>query len=189
MRVWYAVLVILALYGGPALGQGRQPAEGLPGDSRDSQRLAPSQRQMLATVMRNAATASQLGGLAGAHAEGRRLGELAQAMALTNGGLAQNLAQLAGPGNLPLRERLDEGELARLRVLAANDRALFNRELLAWVTRHYPDTIRGMDSLSQADARFAGLAEAALPQLREQLAAAQELVQAAMETDAPSGRH
>lgn len=188
MQAWCAVLFVLALAAPPALAQSRQPAEGLPGDSRETQRLAPPQRQMLATVARNAATASQLAGLAGAHAEGGRLGELAQAMALTNGGLAQNLAQLAGPGNLPLRERTDQGELERLRVLAANDRALFGREMLGWVTRHYPDTIRGVEALGQADPRFAALAQTALPHLREQLAAAQQMAQAAMETDAPSRR-
>lgn len=185
MRGLSAILIALML----ALAIGPVHAQGLPGDPRDSQRLPPPQRQMLATIVRNAATASQLGALAGAHAEGGRLAELSHAMALTNGGLSQTLAQMAGPGNLPLRERLDEAELARLRVLAANDRALFGREVLGWITRHYPDTIRGVESLGRNDPRYAALAETTLPQLREQLAAAQELAQAAMEGEAPSRPH
>ena len=155
--------------------------EGLPGDQRNATRLAPQQRQMLATVARNAATASQLGALAGSRAEPGRLGELVHEMAITNGGLLQQLAQTAGPENLPLRERLDEGELNRLRALAGNDRALFGREVLGWITRHYPDTIRNVESLGQADPRYGALAQATLPQLREQLDAAQQLAQAAME--------
>lgn len=170
---------IFALLGAPvALAQ----SEGLPPDSREAERMAPSQRQMLGTVARNAATAAQMGAIAGSRAEGGRLSELAHAMAMTNGGLSQDLAQLAGPENLPLRERLDEGELARLRALANSDRAGFGRELVAWITRNYPDSITGIETLGRADPRFAALAQAALPQLREQLSAAQELAQAAMES-------
>lgn len=170
---------ILALLWAPTV---RAQSEGLPPDSRETQRMAPSQRQMLGTVARNAATAAQMGNFAGSRAEDGRLAELAHAMALTNGGLMQQLAQVAGPENLPLRERLDEGELARLRALAGSDRAGFGRELVAWITRHYPDTITGIETLGRTDPRFGALAQTALPQLREQLSAAQELAQAAMES-------
>lgn len=182
MRGWFVAAIALLLPLHAALAQ----SEGLPPDPRSSQRLPAPQRQMLATIARNSATASQLGNLAGIHGdssrpEANRLGELAQAMALTNSGLNRELAQLAGPENLPLRERMDEGELARLRAMATSDRAGFNRALVGWITRHYPDTINGIDTLGRNDPRYAALAEAALPQLREQLAAAQQLAQAAME--------
>lgn len=178
MRGWFAAFVVLVLPLHCALAE----TQGLPPDHRSNQRLAAPQRQMLATIARNGATATQLGNLAGAHAENGRLSELARAMALTNGGLLRDLGQVAGPENLPLRERLDEGELNRLRALAGTDRASFGRELVGWITRTYPDTINGIDTLGRSDPRYAALAEAALPQLREQLAAAQQLAQAAMES-------
>lgn len=180
------IAVIAAMLSAPAAAQAQTAqtlTEGLPADHNGVQRLAPQQRQILATIIRNAATASQLGSLAGRRGETGRLGELAQAMALTNGGLNQTLTQLAGPENLPLRERMDEGELTRLRALAGRDRAAFDRALVGWITSHYPDTIRNVDSLSQNDPRYAALADQALPQLREQLAAAQQLAQAAMESE------
>lgn len=178
MRGWFAAVIVLLLPLHAALAQ----TEGLPPDPRSGQRLSAPQRQTLATIARNSATASQLGTLAGAHPESGRLAELAQAMALTNSGLSRELVQLAGPENLPLRERMDEGELARLRAMASNDRAGFGRALVGWITSHYPDTINGIDALGRSDPRYATLAEAALPQLREQLAAAQQLAQAAMES-------
>ncbi|MCR6631088.1 MAG: DUF4142 domain-containing protein [Magnetospirillum sp.] len=185
MRGWTAAFVAALLSVSPALAQ----QEGLPGDSHGTTRLAPQQRQMLATVARNAATAIQLGNLGGTRAGESRLSQLSQSMAVTNGGLAQQLAQVAGPENLPLRERLDEAEIARLRALAGNDRTGFSRELVGWITRHYPDTIRNIESLGEGDPRYAALAEATLPQLREQLAAAQQLAQAAMEGEAPRQPH
>jgi hypothetical protein len=163
--------------------------EGLPPDTHGTARLAPGQRQMLATVARNAATATQLGTLASSRAGHSRLGELAQAMAVTNGGLAQQLAQAAGTENLPLRERLDEAEITRLRTLAGNDQSRFGRELLGWITRNYPDTIRNVERLGADDSRYAALADVTLPQLREQLSAAQELAQAATEDGTSSERH
>lgn len=182
MRGWFAAVIAVLLPLHAALAQ--TPAEGLPPDPRAPQRLAAPQRQMLATIARNSATASQLGTMAGIHAEPGRLAELAQAMALTNSGLSRELAQLAGPENLPLRQRLDDTELARMRALATSDRAGFGRALVGWITRTYPDTITGIDTLGRGDPRYAALAEAALPQLREQLAAAQQLAQAAMEEGA-----
>lgn len=170
--------VIVALLSAPAA---QAQSEGLPPDPNAPQRLSAPQRQMLGTVARNAATAAQVGSIAGSHADAGRLGELGRAVAVTNGSLMQELAHLAGPENLPLRERLDEGEVARLRALAANDRAGFGRELVGWITRHYPDLINGVDTLGRNDPRYGALAQAALPQLREQLSAAQELAQAAME--------
>lgn len=182
MRVCSAALIAVLLSAAPAWSQ----TNGLPADRSAPQRLAPQQRQMLATAARNAATASQLGTLAGHRAEAGRLSELAQAMAATNGGLARQLAQLAGPENMPLRERQDEAELTRLRAMATHDRAAFGRELVAWITAHYPTTIRNVETLGERDPRYAALAEAALPQLREQLAAAQQLAQATAEGEAPA---
>lgn len=170
--------VIVTLLSAPAA---QAQSEGLPPDANAPQRLSAPQRQMLGTVARNAATAAQVGSIAGSQADAGQLGELARAMAVTNGGLAQELARLAGPENMPLRERLDEGEVARLRALATSDRAGFGRELVGWITRHYPDLINGVDTLGQNDPRYGALAQTTLPQLREQLSAAQELAQAAME--------
>lgn len=170
-----------------------QPAwaeqEGLPPDSHGTLRMAPQQRQMLASAARNATTAMQLGSLGSRSSGQSRLGELAQAMAVTNGGLAQQLAETAGPENLPLRERMDEAEIAHLRSLAGNDHTRFGRELVGWITRHYPDTIRNVEALGASDPRYAALADTTLPQLREQLAAAQQLAQAAMEGDAARTQH
>lgn len=178
MRGLIAVVILAVLTAPGAWGQ----SAGLPPDnSRNAQRLPAPQRQMLGTVARNAATAAQMGAMAGSRAEPGQLAQLAQAMAMTNGGLMQELGRLAGPENLPLRERVDDGELARLRALAGNDRTRFGREMLAWINRHYPDTIMGIDTLAKSDPRFAALAGTALPQLREQLAAAQELAQSALE--------
>ncbi|MGE5476052.1 MAG: DUF4142 domain-containing protein [Bacteroidales bacterium] len=177
MRGWIAAVFAALLPFGPAMAE----EQGLPPDPRGGQRLAAPQRQMLATIARNSATAAQLGTLASNRAEPGRLGALAQAMALTNTGLSRALAQTAGPENLPLRERLDENELARLRALASNNHERFGQELVAWINRHYPDTITGIDMLGRSDPRYAALAEVALPQLREQLAAAQQLAQAATE--------
>lgn len=177
MRGLLAAVILVLLSAPAALAQ----SEGLPPDPRAPQRLTAPQRQMLGTVARNAATAAQMGSIAGSHGDTGRLGELAHAMAVTNGGLAQELARLAGPENMPLRERLDEGEVARLRAMAANDRAAAGRELVGWITRHYPDLINGIDTLGQADRNYAALAQSTLPHLREQLSAAQELAQAAME--------
>lgn len=180
MRAPLLPLLALLLAAQPAPAAER---EGLPPDTR-AQRLAPEQRQMLATVARNAATAAQLGNIAGTRMGGNRLGALSQAMAVTNGGLAQQLGQLAGPENLPLRERLDQTEINRLHALAGADRAGFSRQLVGWITRHYPDTIRNIELLGGQDPRYAALAQAILPQLREQLAAAQQIAQAAMEGEA-----
>lgn len=185
MRGWFAAMIAVLLPLHVALAQTPQsPAEGLPPDTRAPQRMAAPQRQMLATIARNSATAQQLGTLAGVHAEPGRLAQLAQQMALTNSDLSRGLAQLAGPENLPLRQRLDESELARMRALARSDQAGFGRALVGWINRTYPDTITGIDTLSREDPRYAALAEAALPQLREQLNAAQQLAQAAMEEGA-----
>lgn len=182
MRGWFAAVIAVLLPLNAALAQTAQsPAEGLPPDPRSPQRLAAPQRQVLATVARNSATAQQLGTLAGVHAEPGRLAQLAQEMALTNSDLSRELAQLSGPENLPLRQRLDDTELARMRALATSDRPGFGRALLGWITRTYPDTITGIDTLGRSDPRYAALADAALPRLREQLAAAQQLAQAAME--------
>lgn len=177
MRGLVAAVIFALVSASAAWGQ----SEGLPPDSRAPQRLTTPQRQMLGSIARNAATAAQMGAIAGSHEEPGRLSQLAHAMAITNGGLSQELARVSGPENMPLRERLDEGELARLRALAANDRAGFGRELVGWITRHYPDLITGMDHLAQSDPRYGALAQTTLPQLREQLSAAQELAQAAME--------
>lgn len=178
MRGLIAAAIFALLSAPAALAQ----SEGLPPDSHAPQRLSASQRQMLGTVARNAATAAQMGSIAGSQGDTGRLGELAHAMAVTNGGLTQELARLAGPENMPLRERVDEGEVARLRGLSAGDRSGFGRELVGWITRHYPDLITGIDTLGQSDPRYGALAQATLPQLREQLSAAQELAQAAMES-------
>ncbi|HTH15593.1 MAG TPA: DUF4142 domain-containing protein [Magnetospirillum sp.] len=180
MRGRILALLAVLLTGAPALAA----EEGLPGDSRSAQRLAPEQRQMLATVARNAATAAQLGSIASPRMGASRLGELSQSMAVTNGGLAQQLVELAGPENLPMRERLDQSEIARLRALASNDPAGLSRQLVGWITSHYPDTIRNVETLGSQDPRYAALAQATLPQLREQLAAAQQIAQSAMEGEA-----
>lgn len=180
MRWWFAVVAATLL----PLQAAQAQSEGLPPDVRHAPRLAAPARQMLSTIARNSATASQLGTLAGSHAEPGRLHQLAQAMAQTNNDLGRALSQLAGPENLPLRERIDEGELARMRALAANDRAGFGRAVIGWITAHYPDTINGIDSLGRNDPRYAQLAEAALPLLREQLAAAQQLAQESMDSGA-----
>lgn len=172
--------VIVALLSLPAAFAQDQ---GLPGDPNAPRRLSAPQRQMLGTIARNAATAVQVGAMAGRQGETGPVGELAQAMAVTNGALSQELARLAGPENMPLRERLDESEVARLRALAATDRTGFGREVVGWITRTYPDLINGVDTLARDDPRYGALAEAALPQLREQLSAAQELAQAAMESE------
>lgn len=181
MRAWCAALIV-AVLSTTALAQ----TEGLPPDRNVPSRLEPQQRQMLAAVMRNAATASQLANLTSSRAATGRLAELAQAMALTNSGLTQQLAQLAGRENLPLRERQDEAQIARLRALAGSDRGAFGRELVGWITDRYPDTIRNIEALGERDPRYAALAQNALPQLREQLAAAQQLAQAALEGETPT---
>lgn len=163
--------------------QARAQQDGLPADPRGAQsgRLDTRERQALATVARNAATAQQLGTLATKRSGLGRLGELGQSMTVTNGGLAQQLAQLAGPENLPLRENMDHGEVQRLQGMARVDSRNFNQELLAWINKTYPDTIRNVEMLGRQDSRYATLAEATLPQLREQLSAAQQLAQSTME--------
>jgi hypothetical protein len=170
-----AVAMLLAL---PAWAQ----QEGLPADPRGAQsgRMDTRERQALAALARNAATAQQLGTLATKRIGQGTVGELGQSMAVTNGGLAQQLAELTGPENLPLRERIDQCEVQRLQSMS-NDRQSFSRELVAWINRNYPDTIRNMEMLGRENGRYAGLADATLPQLREQLNAAQSLAQAAME--------
>jgi hypothetical protein len=157
--------------------------EGLPADPRGAQagRLDTRDRQAVAALARNAGTAQALGNLATKRASGGRLGELGQSMALTNAGLAQQLAQLAGPENMPLRERADQGELQRLQAMGS-DRESFGRELVGWITAHYPASIRNLEMLSRGDPRYATLAETALPQLRQQLSVAQEIAQAAIQT-------
>lgn len=155
--------------------------KGLPPDPRGAQsgRLDTRERQAVAALARNAGTAQALGSLATKRASGGRLGELGQAMAVTNAGLAQQLAQLAGPENMPLRERTDQGELQRLQAMGT-DREGFGRELVAWINAHYPDSIRNIEMLGRDDPRYAALAEATLPQLRQQLSVAQEIAQAAI---------
>jgi hypothetical protein len=175
----FAVFAAALLLAAPAFAQ----SEGLPADPRGAQsgRLDTRERQALAALARNAGTAQALGNLASKRVAGERLGELGQSMALTHAGLAQELAQLAGPENMPLRERTDQGEIQRLQSLPSTDRASFGREMIGWINQHYPDTIRNMEMLGRQDPRYAALAEATLPQLRQQLSAAQEIAQAAME--------
>ncbi|MBX9634540.1 MAG: DUF4142 domain-containing protein [Magnetospirillum sp.] len=177
-------LVLLSL---PAWAQqARTEEKGLPADPRGAQsgRLDTRERQALAALARNAATAQQLGFLASQRAGQGRLGELGQSMAATNAHIGQGLTQLAGPENLPLRERIDQNQIQRLRDMAGADRHNFNRELIGWINRTYPSTIRNMEMLGHDDRRYAALAEATLPQLRLQLSAAQELAQTTMEGEA-----
>jgi hypothetical protein len=172
----FALVLLMAL---PAFAQ----QQGLPADPRGAQsgRMEARERQALAALSRNANTAQQLGTLANKRGGQGRISELGQSMAVTNAGLAEQLAQLAGPENLPLRERMDQNEVQRLQGMAGADPRTFSRELIAWINRNYPDTIRNMEMLGRENSRYATLAEATLPQLREQLSAAQELAQAPME--------
>jgi len=175
----FAVFAAALLLAAPAFAQN----EGLPADPRGAQsgRLDTRERQALAALARNSGTAQALGTLASKRVAGERLGELGKSMALTHAGLAQELAQLAGPENMPLRERTDHNELQRLQSMPGDNREAFGREMVAWINRHYPDTIRNMEMLGRQDPRYAALAEATLPQLRQQLSAAQEIAHAAME--------
>lgn len=177
-----AIAVLALLLAGPAWAQSER--EGLPPDPRAT-RLDTQERQMLGALARNAATAQQLGSLASNRSGQSRLGQLGQSMAVTNAGLSMQLMELAGAENLPMRERVDQAEIQRLQAMAGSDRQNFSREVLGWINRNYPDTIRNMDALGRRDTRYAALAETTLPQLREQLSAAQELAQAAMEGTPP----
>lgn len=174
-----AAFALALLLAPPALAE----QEGLPPDPRGAQlgRLDARERQALAALARNAATAQQLGTLANKRIGQSRLGELGQSMAVTNAGLVEQLTQLAGPENLPLRERIDQNEIQRLQGMTGADPSNFNREFVAWINKNYPDTIRNMEMLGRADSRYSPLASATLPQLRQQLSAAQEMAQAAME--------
>lgn len=174
-----AAFALVLLLASPALAQ----QEGLPADPRGahSGRLEARERQALAALARNAATAQQLGTLTNKRAGQDRLAELGQSMAVTNAGLMEQLAQLAGPENLPLRERIDQGEIQRLQGMTGADPRNFSREIIAWINKNYPDTIRNMEMLGREDSRYTALADATLPQLRSQLSAAQDLAQAAME--------
>lgn len=178
--MWRAAVLALAILSAqPVLAQ----QQGLPGDPPATGRMNAEDRRLLAGVARNAATASQLGALAGARLAGTPQAELGQAVAATNTALEQHLARLAGPENLPLRERLDQRLIERLQALSRTDRDGFGRELAAWVATAYPETIRGLDQLGRRDGRYAALATAALPPLRRQLAAAQDMTQAAAVPD------
>lgn len=165
-----ATAILLAL---PAWAQ----QNGLPPDPRGAARLDARERQTLATVARNAATAQQLGSLANNRMGDSRLGQLGQSMAVTNSSLGQHLTRLAGVENLPLRERIDRDEIQRLQGIAGTDRQDFGRELVAWITANYPGTIRNMEMLGRQDGRYSTLAEATLPQLRDQLNTARDLAQ------------
>ncbi|MBC7905412.1 MAG: DUF4142 domain-containing protein [Rhodospirillaceae bacterium] len=178
MRLFAAFALVLLL-AAPVWAQ----QDGLPADPRGAQsgRLEARERQALAALARNAATAQQVGTLATKRAGQGRLGELGQSMTVTNGGLTEQLAQLAGPENMPLRERIDQGEVQRLQGMASADPGNFSREVIAWINKNYPDTIRNMEMLGREDSRYTALADATLPQLRDQLSAAQQLAQAAME--------
>lgn len=188
MRAIAILALALALLPVMPAAARQDPQRGLPPDPRAVGRLEAEERQMLAGITRNAATAARLGAVAGARLGGSPLAELGQAMALTNSGLEQQLAQVAGPENMPLRERADHGRLERLQALSRSDRHAFSREMVAWIVANYPDTIRNMEELGRRDGRYAALAEAALPPLRQQLSAAQDLTQAAMEGTGPRPR-
>lgn len=171
----YVVVALALLSSQPVLAQ----QQGLPGDPPAAGRMERPDRQLLAGLTRNAATAAQLGSLAAARLSGSPMAELGQAMARTNSGLEQQLIRLAGPENLPLRERLDQRLIDRLQTLSKSDRPRVGREVVGWVGMHYPDTMRDLGQLARRDSRYAPLAEAALPLLRQQLDAAQAMTQAA----------
>lgn len=175
----FAAVALVVLLAAPALAQ----QEGLPADPHAAQtgRMEARELQALAALARNSATAQQLGSLANKRAGQGRLAELGQSMAVTNSSLAQQLAQLAGPGNLPLRERIDQSEIQRLQDMTVTDSGNFNREMVAWINKNYPDSIRNMEMLGHENSRYAALAAATLPQLRAQLSAAQDIAQAALE--------
>lgn len=176
-----AILALALLPAQPAAAQ----QSGLPPDLRGASRLEAGERRMLAGLTRKAVTAARLGAMAGARLEGSPLAELGQAMAQTNAALELHLARLGGPENTPLRERADHRLIERLHALSRSDRHAFGRELAAWTIANYPAVIRDMEELGRRDGRYTALALAALPLLRGQLAAAQDLAQTAMEGPYP----
>lgn len=190
-----ATALCALLLAGPALAQqdvfrndqpetSVTPSESPPRDTSRSEgqqaareELPAQAVQALQALSRNAVAGQQLGNLAASKQAPAQIRDLGDRMVVVNSEINERLDKAAAQEGLRLPERMPPEAQRRFDSLADTNQVEFGRGLVAWVNENYPVSIRALQAIADHP-QFSELASTAIPALRDQLRASQQMAQA-----------
>lgn len=146
------------------------------GQERGGQ-ISPQVHQALNALSRNAVAAQQFGNLAASKQAPADIRDLGDRMVVANSEINERLDAVSARLGVELPQRMPASDQAFFEALAETNQDEFARGLVAWVNEVYPKSIRALQAMAD-DPALAELSRTAIPALRDQLRASQQMAQA-----------